>query len=163
MRSLSFNTQESLPRSLANRWMSGDSVDMSGLLRVFQQFWRENADIRVDKYDYREAAPHLIMMAFLQRVVNGGAHIDREFALGRGRLDLCVMLGPRRYPVELKLRRGSRVEEKGVTQLGEYMDVCGAEKGWLVVFDREEGKSWDERIFWRTVASGARTIHIVGA
>ena len=73
------------------------------------------------------------------------------------------MLGERRYPVELKLRRGSRVEEKGLAQLGEYMVTCGAAEGWLVVFDRDSDKSWDERIFWRTVEDGGRTIHIIGA
>ncbi len=32
----------------------------------------------------------LIQMAFSQRVFNAGGRIDREPALGRGRLDLCL-------------------------------------------------------------------------
>jgi len=163
VRTLSYTTQESLPAELASRWIADGRLDMSGLLRGFQTFWRENADIWVDKYAYREAAPHLILMAFLQRVVNGGAHIDREFALGRKRLDLCVQMGAHRYPVELKLRHGERTEAEGVEQLTEYMDRCGTREGWLVLFDRRPDRPWNERIFWRTDERDGRTIHIVGA
>ena len=162
-RTLSFDQQTAMPQTLANRWIAGGRLDMTGLLRGFQEFWRENADVWVDKYDYREAAPHLILMAFLQRVVNGGAHIDREFALGRRRLDLCVHMGPHRYPVELKLRYSDKTEADGLAQLGEYMDSCGAKEGWLVIFDRRPARPWDERITWRTVQCDTRTIHIVGA
>ncbi len=35
---------------------------MNGLFKGFQQFWRENGDIWVDKYEYQEAAPHLILI-----------------------------------------------------------------------------------------------------
>lgn len=163
IRSLSFTSQESLPGSLANRWIKDGKIDMNGLLRGFQQFWRENGDIWIDKYEYQEAAPHLILQAFLQRVVNGGAHIDREFALGRRRLDLCVMMGGNRYLIELKLRYSERAEANGIEQLGEYMDSCGSKEGWLVIFDRRPEQSWDSRIFWRTVEQGGRIIHVVGA
>lgn len=163
IRALSYTTQESLSPGLVNRWVADGRLDMNGLLKGFQEFWRENADVWVEKYDYREAAPHLILMAFLQRVVNGGAHIDREFALGRKRLDLCVQMGTHRYPVELKLRHSAKTEAEGIEQLGEYMDACGATEGWLVIFDRRPRRSWSRRIFWRTVKSGTRTIHVVGA
>jgi hypothetical protein len=147
---------------------------MTGLLKAFQAFWRENSDIWIEKYDYREAAPHLILQAFLQRVVtqpspqgygghDGGARIDREFALGRQRLDLCVTIGDHRYPVELKVRdpRRSDPEPVGIVQLGEYMDTCGATEGWLVIFDQRRELPWDERIGWKTVENNARTLHIV--
>ena len=163
VRALSYSTQETLSPTLDNRWLRDGALDMNGLLRAFQQFWRENADIWVDKYDYREAAPHLILQAFLQRVVNGGARIDREFALGRRRLDLCVTIGENRYPVELKLRdpRRSDPEAEGLEQLSEYMDGCAAHEGWLVIFDRRPELSWDERLGWKTVEQNGRTLHIV--
>ncbi|NLE41260.1 MAG: ATP-binding protein, partial [Lentisphaerae bacterium] len=113
VRTLNYSDQFVLRDRIPNRWVADGRLDMNGLLRGFQEFWRENADVWVEKYDYREAAPHLILMAFLQRVVNGGAHIDREFALGRKRLDLCVQMGPHRYPVELKLRYGTKTEAEG--------------------------------------------------
>ena len=36
----------------------------------------------------RGSGPHRMRMAFLQRVINGGGQIDREYGLGRGALDL---------------------------------------------------------------------------
>jgi hypothetical protein len=173
-RALSFDQQTAMPPELRNRWILDDGLDMTGLLKAFQAFWRENSDIWIEKYDYREAAPHLILQAFLQRVVtqpspqgygghDGGARIDREFALGRQRLDLCVTIGDHRYPVELKVRdpRRSDPEPVGIVQLGEYMDTCGATEGWLVIFDQRRELPWDERIGWKTVKTDARTIHIV--
>ncbi|HKL20654.1 MAG TPA: hypothetical protein VJ904_02545, partial [Tichowtungia sp.] len=80
------------------------SIDMRRLLVEFQHFWRENSEIWQERFEYREAAPHLILMAFLQRVLNGGGRIDREYSSGRGRIDLCLHHGGRRYPVELKIR-----------------------------------------------------------
>lgn len=164
VRALSFDQQTAMPPELRNRWISPDGrLDMSALLRAFQAFWRENSDIWIEKYDYREAAPHLILQAFLQRVVNGGARIDREFALGRQRLDLCVAMGDYRYPVELKVRdpRRSDPEPSGIEQLGAYMDTCAAKEGWLVIFDQRRELPWDARIGWETVSNADRTIHIV--
>ena len=39
---------------------------------------------------YHEVAPQLVLMAYLQRVVNGGGTVDREYGVGRGRIDLLV-------------------------------------------------------------------------
>ncbi|MDP6367831.1 MAG: hypothetical protein QF787_17130, partial [Nitrospinota bacterium] len=46
--------------------------------------------------------PHLSFMAFLQRVVNGGGEVLREYAAGRKAVDLVVTYGPDRFVVELK-------------------------------------------------------------
>jgi hypothetical protein len=55
-------------------------------------------------------APHLIFMAYLQRIVNAGGRIEREFekefALGTTKADLFVAYGKREDVIELKLMRG---------------------------------------------------------
>jgi hypothetical protein len=38
---------------------------MHKLLKEFQQFYRENSAIWLEKFEYKEAGPHLIVMAFL--------------------------------------------------------------------------------------------------
>ncbi|MDR0667488.1 MAG: AAA-like domain-containing protein, partial [Prevotellaceae bacterium] len=83
--------QNSYPAYQIPRYLKDGRIDMDYLMRDFQQFWRENSSIWVDKFEYREAAPHLILMAFLQRVVNGGGQVVREMALGTGRLDICLV------------------------------------------------------------------------
>jgi hypothetical protein len=120
--------------------MDGQNLDMSALLKEFQRFWRENAEIWTERYEYKEAAPHLILQAFLQRVTNGGAQIVREFALGTGRVDVCVHYAGKAYPLELKLA-SSKAIRGGLEQLDRYMDSCGAAEGWLVIFDRDNSKA----------------------
>jgi hypothetical protein len=105
------------------RYLKDGRIDMDYLMRDFQQFWRENSDIWIERFDYKEAAPHLVMMAFLQRVINGGGQIIREMAAGKGRLDLCLIYENRKYPIELKIRYGEKYLAKGVKKTAEYMDI----------------------------------------
>jgi hypothetical protein len=162
VRTLGYRTQMALPESLAGRWMDGKRLDMTALLKAFQQFWRENAAIWMEGYEYKEAAPQLILQAFLQRVVNGGARITREMAVGRGRVDVCVQYAGESYPVELKLA-GRGAGKRGLEQTAEYMDAFGAKVGWLLIFDRNPKKPWSKKITWSTekLADG-KIIHVVG-
>jgi hypothetical protein len=165
-RALSYNFQETMANSetpyVMPRYLRDGKIDMEYLMRDFQQFWRENSEIWQEKYDYKEAAPHLIMMAFLQRVINGGGYINRDYALGYGRLDLCVDYEKHRYPIELKLRRGDITYEKAFGQLAGYMDHLGCTEGWLVVFDRRPELTWDEKIFTRKEAITGKSITVIG-
>jgi hypothetical protein len=149
------------PRASAYRLPDG-RLDMKRLLSDFQEFWRENSEIWTERYQYKEVAPHLVLAAFLQRVINQGGKIAREFASGRGRLDLCIHYGGHRYPVELKLRYKQKTYEEGKKQIAKYMDVLGCGEGWLVVFDRRKSISWKKKVFWKTSKSEKGTIHTVG-
>jgi RecB family endonuclease NucS len=142
--------------------MDDQNLDMSALLKEFQQFWRENAESWTERYKYKEAAPHLILQAFLQRVTNGGAQIIREFAAGTGRVDLCVRYAGKSYLLELKLA-SSKARKEEAAQLERYMSRCGAAQGWLVIFDRDRSKSWDDKITWteEKLPDGG-TVYIVG-
>jgi Holliday junction resolvase len=136
---------------------------MDFLMRDFQQFWRENSDIWKDKFNYKEAAPHLIMMAFLQRIINGGGQIIRDMAAGTGRLDICLIYENQKYPIELKIHRGNKYLQKGFNQIAEYMDVFGCSEGWIVVFDRRPTVKWKDKIYMKKEIVDGKTITIVGA
>jgi hypothetical protein len=166
IRKLSSFTQEELrdpkyPYQMP-RYLKGGRIDMDFLVCDFQQFWRENSDIWVTKYDYKEAATHLVLMAFLQRVINGGGQIIREMATGSGRLDLCLIYENRKYPIELKLRYGEKYMEKGIEQTDRYMDICGCSEGWLIVFDRREDVKWEDKIYMKKETINGKTVTIVG-
>ena len=167
VRTLSFSSQRKMdamdypPKAPAYLSENG-RLDMRRLLGDFQNFWRRNSEIWAGAYDYKEAAPHLILQAFLQRVINLGGDISREPAAGTGRLDLCVHYREADYPVELKLRYGESTYEEGKDQIARYMDKFGASEGWLIVFDRRKTVSWEEKIFWKTSADGGKTVHTVG-
>jgi hypothetical protein len=108
------------------------------------------------KTDYTEAFPHLLLMAFLQRVINGGGRIEREYAAGRGRMDLGIEYNGRRYIIEIKLVHSYQtleaVRKAGLEQVRMYRDKIDAHApAYLVIFDRRPAtklKSWDERITW---------------
>ena len=137
-------------------------VDMNLLLQDFQQFWRENSDVWQERFQYKEAAPHLILQAFLQRVFNGGGDVQREMATGKDRLDLCIMYKEKKYPVELKINRGTQSIERGIEQTLRYMDTLGCAEGWLVVFDRDREKSWDEKIYQKAETVNGKTVNLFG-
>ena len=143
-------------------WLKPDgSLDMPALMAEFQRFWRENSGADREVYGYREATPHLVMMGYLQRVVNGGGHIVREMALGSGRLDLCVEYKGLRYAVELKMKRNFK-PEKSFAQLAGYIDALGLSEGWMAVFDEDQAKPWDEKIYTHDVELDGRKIHVMG-
>ncbi|MDR1918256.1 MAG: ATP-binding protein, partial [Tannerellaceae bacterium] len=144
------------------RYLKDGRIDMDFLMRDFQQFWRENSEIWEERFSYKEAAPHLILMGFLQRIVNGGGQIHREMAAGRGFLDLCIIYEGETYPIELKLWYGEKTIEKGLEQTARYMDVCGCTEGWLAIFDRRPEMKWDDKIYMRKETLGSKTITIVG-
>ena len=155
-RELGYVLQSSLDIEVA--WYVDDDgrLDMDKLLSAFRTFFGEHAEHWLGHLGaYREAAPQLILQSYLQRVVNGGGRIEREYGLGRGRTDLLV-LWPReagqpsdlweRFVVECKVLRDSDRKslagtvEKGVKQTLGYMKQCGAEEGHLVVMDRRTGE-----------------------
>ena len=130
-------------------------LDLVKLLTAFQAFFREHSEHWVERFDYREAGPQLLLQAFLQRIVNGGGRIERDYGLGRGRTDLLVIWPhgdwTRRFVVECKVLHKSleRTIEEGLRQTAGYMDRCAAEAGHLVIFDRDETRRWDEKMFCR--------------
>jgi hypothetical protein len=146
-----------------SRYMKNGRIDMDFLMRDFQQFWRENSQIWEERFDYKEAAPHLIMMAFMQRIINGGGQIVRDMAAGSGRLDICLIYEGQKYPIELKLRYGEKYIEKGLEQTARYIDTYGCDEGWLVVFDRRVDVKWNTKIYMKKKKVDGKTITIVGA
>ncbi|MDR0550151.1 MAG: hypothetical protein LBI10_12205 [Deltaproteobacteria bacterium] len=109
-----------------------------------------------------EALTHLVLYAFLQRVLNGGVDfIQREYALGSLRADICVSYKDLRYPLELKIK-DHKSQSASLEQLFDYMNKCLASEGWLVVFDKDFAKPWDKKINWKTRKYKGKTIHIVG-
>ncbi|MEB3336242.1 MAG: ATP-binding protein [Leptolyngbyaceae bacterium] len=145
--------QEVLPRVLAYAttaslgiiqpiWLSatGELIPEQ-LLAAFLDFWRQHGEPLFKSTPYPEVAPHLVLMAFLHRVVNGGGTLEREYAIGSGRMDLCVRYGQVTLGMELKVWREGKPDPlpQGLKQLDKYLSGLGLETGWLVIFDRRPG------------------------
>jgi type II secretory pathway predicted ATPase ExeA len=162
VRTLTFGTQTSLYQFTAWYLRPDGLLDVPKLMAAWQEFWREDGHVAAEGFTYRESGPHLMLMAFLQRIVNGGGRIDREYALGKDALDLLITWKTQRIALELKVRHRPTTEAKGLAQLAGYLDGLGLDEGWLVLFDQRADTSWDERIFTRTETVGARRIHVIG-
>jgi hypothetical protein len=171
IRTLNWNPLKSIEGEYENytvpRYLKDGKLDMDFLIRDFQAYWRENSEIWVTRYkthlyQYDEAAAHLVIQAFFQRVINGGGYIIREMALGRKRADLCVVYDNHKYPVELKILRKEQDIAKGLEQLSIYMDKVGSDAGWLVLFDRDTEKCWDEKIYTKEEIVDGKRIVVVG-
>jgi len=172
VRTLNWSVQETIKDNYTDytvpRYMKNGKIDMDFLIKDFQEFWRENSEIWIARYkknfyQYDEAAPHLVLQAFLQRVINGGGYIIREMALGTKRADLCVVYEGQKYPIELKILRSNKSLPEGLEQLAVYMDKVGSSDGWLVIFDRDTEKSWEEKLYMRLEEYKGKHITVVGA
>ena len=181
-RELTLAVQEGLVQETAWYVREDGDLDVERLLAAFQRFFREHSEHALKRFEYQEAAAQLLLQAFLQRIVNGGGRIEREYVLGRRRTDLLIVwpLGkfaaatsgggeaaepPRRHVIECKLLRTNldATIREGLAQTLDYMDRCAAHSGHLVVFDRDSGKSWEDRIFRREESQDARTVVVWGA
>lgn len=138
------------------------SLDMTRLMIDWQTFWREDGHIAAEGFGYRESGPHLMLMAFLQRIINGGGRIEREYGLGRKALDLLVDWKDKRHAIEIKIRRDTNTEPSALTQLAGYLDRLGLDEGWLVLFDLRKEIDWKEKLFVRDVEHAGKRIRVVG-
>ena len=176
-RDLTWTTQEMWVHHDPAWYIGGDGALRVGeLLSGFQEFFREHSEHWVERFQYREAGPQLLLQAFLQRIVNGGGRIEREYGLGRMRTDLLLVRpvdgaraegrggAAQKVVIECKvLRRGlARTLREGLERTRAYMDRCGAAEGHLVVFDRAGERSWDEKLFRREEAEGGAPVTVWG-
>jgi len=160
-RVLTFVLQQQIAQNPAWYVRADGSLDMPKLMTAFQQFWRTDGHLVAEGFLYREAGPHLLLQAFLQRVVNGGGRIEREYALGRRAMDLLVVWRDGRHAVEVKIRRDRATLGEGLRQLSIYLDTCGLREGWLLLLDKRK-LPWSKRIFHRVRKVGPRKIHVLG-
>ena len=179
-RELTWVAQEEFEQEAAWYVDADGGLNVAKLLAAFQTFFREHSEHWSQRFLYQEAWPQLLLQAFLQRVVNSGGRIEREYGLGRGRTDLLIVwprgargpdggLYPRavragggetervdKVVIECKVLHGGveRTIAEGLEQTAAYMDRCAAREGHLVIIDRAtEGRRWDEKVFRRRMTS----------
>ena len=179
-RDLTWTTQEmSIHHDPA--WYVDDAGTLQAgkLLAAFQEFFREHSEHWVERFQYKEAGPQLLLQAFLQRIANSGGRIEREYGLGRRRTDLLMVwpVGGRdgetragadrptqKVVVECKvLHRGlDETLREGLEQTRAYMDRCATAEGHLVIFDRTEGRPWEDKVYRRDETEGGVPVTVWG-
>jgi hypothetical protein len=150
-------------------------LDFDRLLSEFAAFWQQHGAVLLAGAAYHEVAPQLVLMAFLQRVVNGGGFVEREYGVGRGRIDLLVrwpypkqgQRGWQLHALELKVWREREADPlpEGLTQLDSYLERLGLNEGVLVIFDRrqEAGTARPRPHFEQTQTPSGRKVTVLRA
>jgi hypothetical protein len=154
--SLLARLEETRVRQVLTPIIAGETLTLSSLnddllylrdLGLIARDWIQHGEVLVEGHSYHEVAPQLVLMGYLHRVVNGGGFVDREYGIGRGRIDLLIRwpwTDPQtgrtwqRLAFELKLWRDRKPDPlaQGLKQLDEYLDGLGLETGVLAIFDR---------------------------
>ena len=150
--------------------------DLDVLLREFAAFWVEHGETLTERATYAESGAQLVLMAYLQRVVNGGGVVTREYGVGRRRIDLLIEWpftdanGKRqlqREAIELKVWRDKRKDplSEGLVQLDEYLTRVGLDAGVLVLFDRRSDTApLEERVREESaVTASGRAVRVLRA
>ena len=159
---LSYNHQMQIAHKPEWYMRKDGTLDVRKLMEGWQVFWRMDGHLVAQSFRYKESGPHLMLMAFLQRIVYDGGRIDREYGLGRGALDLLVTWKGERHVIEAKVRRDTETEPEALDQVARYLDTLGEPCGWLVLFDLRKKASWEKKLFVREVEHGGKRIWIVG-
>jgi hypothetical protein len=166
-RVLVFVPQASLPQITPTWLTSTGALDSAQLLDSFLVFWRQHGEPLLRSAAYHEIAPHLVLMAFLHRVVNGGGTLDREYAIGSDRMDICLRYGQTTLGIELKVWRDARPDplKRGLEQLDGYLARLGLATGWLVIFDRRSDQPPIEERTTTEIAHtlGGRAVTVIRA
>jgi hypothetical protein len=166
-RVLTAGASDSLP-SINPTWLTKDgSLDVDALLQAFIEFWRQHGEPLLGTTSFHEIAPHIVLMAFLHRVANGGGTLEREYAIGRDRMDLCLRYKNVTLGIELKAWRDKTrdPEDEGLDQLDSYLERIKVNYGWLFVFDRRKNAPpFTERLGTRTaMTKKGRSVVIIRA
>ncbi len=173
-RELTWSKQETILNQSVWYINDDNSINIFKLLKEFQSFYRENAESWDKHFDYREAGPQLLLQAFLQRVINGGGYIDREYGLGMKRTDLLIRKpltdqygGPvQKIVIEVKIRYGNLETEisKALEQTAAYIERAAADlkEAHIIIFDRDSKKNWEEKLYCLTRTYNGRQFTIWG-
>jgi len=162
-RVMAYPIQAVIPGEIQTPWFVREdgTLDMEKVLKEFQKFYRRNSGAWLERYEYKESAHHLLLMAFLQRIINAGGDIIREMAVGNGRIDMLVKFKKQEFAFELKIGRDQSTIEEGKEQLARYLDRLGLPAGYLVIFDPGD-KEWEEKLYLKEITYNGKKIIMLG-
>ena len=132
----SITATETLARSEyleKSQYIRHGKLDMEKVICRFSEFMK--SEYRREDGAFLEQQGRLLFLAFLRPIINGTGHYAVEPQTRQNmRMDIQVFYGRETFVVELKLWWGMAYEQKGYSQLTEYLKAKGLQKGYLVSF-----------------------------
>jgi len=127
-------------------------LDFRRVLDKFQAFMKAKGPTVSKHRSFREATGQLLLLSYLDLLVNGKGWTFKEPQSGEGRIDVVCCYGRQKEVVELKLWYDERRYAAGLSQLTKYLDREGLNHGYLFVFDRRENTKREYSFSEHTVA-----------
>jgi hypothetical protein len=116
-------------------------LDFRRVFDKFQAFMKSKGAVVAKRPGFEEAFGQLLLLSYLDILVNGKGWTFKEVQSGEGRIDVVCYYKDQKEIVELKIWRGERHYEAGLSQLAKYLGTESLDHGYLVVFDRRETSS----------------------
>jgi hypothetical protein len=147
-------------------WRRADgSIDLERLRESFLDFWARHGRALDPLIQRHEIVPHIVMTAWLDRVVNGGGRVEREAVVANGKMDVLLRYRELTLPIEIKVHLDGRADPvpQGLEQLDRYCEGLRVDSGWLVVFDQRKAATGERLENEEVVTAGGRKVLVVRA
>ncbi len=119
-------------------------LDIEKILINFQKFAKTQYSQKDEKFLEREW--RVLLLAFIQPIISEKGYTFKEVQTSEeARLDIVITYFQHQYVVELKRWYGPAAHERGLQQLGKYLDKQHQQKGYLVIFEATKNKSWKQQ------------------
>lgn len=124
-----------------NQFVGNGELDMERVLQKFQEVMK--AEYRDEDVSFLERQGRLLFLCFMKPIINGrGNYYVEPETRDNTRMDVVISYGGREYIVELKIWRGRQYRQKGLEQLEQYLDSRNSQKGYLISFNFNKGKTY---------------------
>ena len=124
--------------------LANNELDVEKILLKFQQFLKEEHNAKDAKFLERQG--RLVFLSFLKPIINGGGYDFKEVQISEEkRLDVVITYYQHKYIIELKRWYGKAAHQKGLEQLANYLEKQHQSKGYLLIFDARQTKTWQQQ------------------
>jgi hypothetical protein len=113
-------------------------LDFRLVVDKFQAFMKSKGAAVAKHPNFAEATGQLLLLSYLDLLVNGKGWTFKEVQSGEGRIDVMCCYKKQKEVVELKLWYGASDYDKGAEQLARYLESENLNRGYLAVFDRRD-------------------------
>ncbi len=118
-----------------------DNMNIEVIMQKFQQFMKEEYSYKDESFIEREG--RLLFLSYLRPIINSKGYSFKEPVVSdERRMDLVLTFNNKRDVIELKIWRGEKMHQKGLQQLSDYLDIYNLKKGYLLIYNFNENKTF---------------------
>jgi hypothetical protein len=150
-------------------------LDFKEMIRFYQKLFCDNFLRWGRRYDLEGVLAQVLLHAFLRYILGNRGHMECDYALSTGRIDIGVTWsyslenGERedeRVIFEIRLfditKSHDTVVRTGVAQVVEYAKLKRPHDVYLLILDEDETKTWYDRLFQEEYVHDGIAVHVYG-